>query len=229
MLAHRPPIELPRTTVAPALLEELLGEISSLASVYHKPAETFVGRGRIGADALARKAGECVTFSSPCFFIIILHPSHSIFVPFHSSNLDDTRQATQRALQTVVIGQQAENLLNFDDDDTDGAAQQQPVGIAATAALASTPAAANLLAGTSSNPLDDLVSIFGNAGISSVSSPPVNSATSGGDLFGGLAFGQTTTAAPSTPGVLQAASPPPAPAQHQQKPQAAQEDLLGLF
>ncbi|KAF8217922.1 clathrin binding protein [Mycena galopus ATCC 62051] len=52
VLAHRPPISIPRTTVAPALLEELLGEISSLASVYHKPEETFIGRGRVGADSV---------------------------------------------------------------------------------------------------------------------------------------------------------------------------------
>ena len=57
VLAHRPPISIPRTTVAPALLEELLGEVSSLASVYHKPAETFVGRGRVGADSV-RKGTE---------------------------------------------------------------------------------------------------------------------------------------------------------------------------
>lgn len=54
VLALRPPISLPRMTVSPAVLEELLGEISSLASVYHKPAETFVGRGRMGADAMQR-------------------------------------------------------------------------------------------------------------------------------------------------------------------------------
>lgn len=58
VLAHRPPISLPRTTISPALLEELIGEISSLASVYHKPEETFVGRGRIGADSISRRAGE---------------------------------------------------------------------------------------------------------------------------------------------------------------------------
>ncbi|KAI0696088.1 clathrin binding protein [Cytidiella melzeri] len=190
VLAHRPPISLPRTTIAPALLEELLGEISSLASVYHKPAETFVGRGRIGADALARKAGD----------------------------LGDDQQVTQKALQTVVIGQQAENLLNFDDPSID---EQQPSGIAATAALASTPAAANLLAGTSSNPLDDLVSIFGNAGISST--PAVGAAAQQNNAFGGLSFGQpmAPTLAPTTPSVLQ--SPPNA------QPQQAQDDLLGLF
>lgn len=58
VLADRPPISLPRTTVSPALLEELLGEISSLASVYHKPSETFVGRGRVSADSVQRKGAE---------------------------------------------------------------------------------------------------------------------------------------------------------------------------
>lgn len=55
MLAHRPPISLARTTVSPAVLDELLGEASSLASVYHKPAETFIGRGRVGADAMQKR------------------------------------------------------------------------------------------------------------------------------------------------------------------------------
>jgi hypothetical protein len=55
VLPIRPPISIPRTTVAPALLEELLGELSSLASVYHKPAETFIGRGRIGADSVQKR------------------------------------------------------------------------------------------------------------------------------------------------------------------------------
>lgn len=63
VLAHRPPISLPRTTVSPALLEELLSEVSSLASVYHKPAETFVGRGRIGADSILKGTGEYVSLS----------------------------------------------------------------------------------------------------------------------------------------------------------------------
>ena len=58
VLAHRPPISLPRTTVAPALLNELIGEISSLAGVYQKPAVTFIGQGRIGAEAMQRKGAE---------------------------------------------------------------------------------------------------------------------------------------------------------------------------
>lgn len=44
------------TTLPPALLEQLLGELSTLASVYHKLPESFVGKGRFGADAIQRAA-----------------------------------------------------------------------------------------------------------------------------------------------------------------------------
>jgi AP-1 complex subunit beta-1 len=39
-----------------ALLDELLSELSTLASVYHKPPATFVGAGRYGADAIQNAA-----------------------------------------------------------------------------------------------------------------------------------------------------------------------------
>jgi vesicle coat complex subunit len=54
VLAARPPISLPQTTVPPAILEELVSEIGSLASVYHKPAATFIGKGRVGAEEMKR-------------------------------------------------------------------------------------------------------------------------------------------------------------------------------
>ncbi|KAE9400867.1 Adaptor protein complex beta subunit [Gymnopus androsaceus JB14] len=149
VLAQRPPISIPRTTVAPALLEELLSEVSSLASVYHKPEETFIGQGRVGADSLQRKATDA----------------------------PDDRFSTQKALQTVAAGQQAENLLDFDDAP---AVEGRPSGLAATEVLSHTPAAANLLAGTSSNPLDDLVSIFG------APATPAPPSASPHDLFSGL-------------------------------------------
>ena len=44
------------TSLPPALLEQLLGELSTLASVYHKPPESFVGQGRFGADEIQRAA-----------------------------------------------------------------------------------------------------------------------------------------------------------------------------
>lgn len=44
------------TSLPPALLEKLLAELSTLASVYHKLPESFVGKGRYGADAIQRAA-----------------------------------------------------------------------------------------------------------------------------------------------------------------------------
>lgn len=64
VLSVRPPISLPQTTVAPAILEELLSEISSLASVYHKPAATFIGKGRLGAEEMAKRTVEYVTYTA---------------------------------------------------------------------------------------------------------------------------------------------------------------------
>lgn len=44
------------TSLPQALLEQLLAELSTLASVYHKPPESFVGKGRFGADEIQRAA-----------------------------------------------------------------------------------------------------------------------------------------------------------------------------
>ena len=89
-------------TVAPALLEELLGEIGSLASAYHKPAETFIGHGRVGADSV-RKEEEYVNLFLDCR--ILKKFKLCIF------RLADDQFSAQKALQTVVAGRQAENLL----------------------------------------------------------------------------------------------------------------------
>ncbi|EDN97323.1 hypothetical protein SS1G_11848 [Sclerotinia sclerotiorum 1980 UF-70] len=56
ILSEKPPITTTMTSLPPALLEQLLGELSTLASVYHKPPETFVGQGRYGADAIQHAA-----------------------------------------------------------------------------------------------------------------------------------------------------------------------------
>ncbi|KAG9310856.1 armadillo-type protein [Chiua virens] len=150
VLAHRPPISIPRTTVPPALLEELLGEVSSLASVYHKPAETFIGHGRIGADTIQRKGTEYVASYMLKFTLSV------------GCRLSDDRFTAQKAFQTVVAGQQAENLLDLDDAPTQ---EGEPSGLAATQILPTSPAAANFLSGASTNPLDDLVSIFGGMSV----------------------------------------------------------------
>jgi AP-1 complex subunit beta-1 len=121
----------------------------------------------------------------------------------------------------VAAGQQAENLLDFDDVPSD-----QPSGLAATQISTTIPAAANLMAGTSSNPLDDLVSIFGNLGATQPAQTPVPPANMFGssppippqpqqNAFAGLGLGGAASLPQVTP-------PPPQPPQKE-------EDLLGLF
>ncbi|RYP13092.1 hypothetical protein DL765_007041 [Monosporascus sp. GIB2] len=56
ILSPKPAISTTMTSLPPALLEQLLGELSTLASVYHKPPESFVGKGRFGADEIQRAA-----------------------------------------------------------------------------------------------------------------------------------------------------------------------------
>ena len=135
-------------------------------------------------------------------------------------SMSDDRFSAQKAFQTVAAGQQAENLLDFDDVPSD-----QPSGLAATEISTTVPAAANLMAGTSSNPLDDLVSIFGNLGATQPAPTPVSPANMLGsspplqhqpqNAFAGLGLGGMA----SPP---QVTSPPP--------PQVQKEDdLLGLF
>jgi AP-1 complex subunit beta-1 len=214
VMAHRPPISLPRTTVPPAILEELLGEIGSLASVYHKPADTFIGKTRMGVDAIKKNMFEYASCPSPPWILVSWTPTD------HASRDEET--ARQAAVQKVVAGQQSENLLDFDDAP---AIEGQPSLGGIGAAIASNPAAAKVL--TSSNPLDDLVSIFGSTSTPPVTSPAVGGvpgAFGGFDAFGGL--GSITPAGVQTaaPGVTFVPA-----AQATASKTNAEDDLLGLF
>jgi hypothetical protein len=111
--------------------------------------------------------------------------------------------SAKTALQTVAAGQAAENLLDFDDEP----APEGPTGLAATQVLQQ-PEAKNIMSGTSTNPLDDLVSIFGSTSLSS--SAPILSAAPATDPLSGFGGVSPPTAAPSIPS-------------------NQQEDLLGLF
>jgi AP-1 complex subunit beta-1 len=148
----------------------------------------------------------------------MLYP-HDILCSLFS--VSDDQFSAQKALQTVAAGQQAENLLDFDDVPSD-----QPSGLAATQISTTIPAAANLIAGTSSNPLDDLVSIFGNMGTTQPTTTPMaptnlfdsqpqQQPQQQQNAFDGLGLGSI---APP-----QVTSPPP------QQTQKQEEDLLGLF
>ena len=114
--------------------------------------------------------------------------------------------SAKTALQTVAAGQAAENLLDFDDEP----AQEGPTGLAATQVLQQ-PAAKNIMSGTSTNPLDDLVSIFGSTSLSPTSAPIPSAAIAlPSDPFGRFPGDSPQTATPSTTS-------------------NQQEDLLGLF
>lgn len=60
VLSDKPPITTTIKSLPPVLLDQLLSEISTLASVYHKPPETFIGQGKYGADAVQKAAIEYV-------------------------------------------------------------------------------------------------------------------------------------------------------------------------
>ena len=109
---------------------------------------------------------------------------------------------------------------DFDDNTT---VEGQPSGLAATQVFAQTPAAANLLAGTSSNPLDDLVSIFGGSGGGGA---PMSATTHlGFGALGGTGVGVGFGGMPLSPMPPRNPAPPPKPTSQQQP----QDDLLGLF
>jgi hypothetical protein len=60
VLSEKPPINANQQTLSQRMLDELVQDLGSLASVYHKPKDSFVGKGRFGADAVQRRAIEYV-------------------------------------------------------------------------------------------------------------------------------------------------------------------------
>lgn len=105
----------------------------------------------------------------------------------------------------MAAGQQAENLLDFGDDDVAGASESG--GLAATVNIATTPVAASFQ--TSANPLDDLVSIFGSTGLGGGQQPML---ATGPPPLASLGMGNGLT-----------------PAKPTAQSQSQSEDLLGLF
>ena len=132
------------TSLPPALLDQLLTELSTLASVYHKPPETFVGQGRYGADAIQRAA-----------------------IQEQRQNAVDNPIAA--AVVTAQNGTQnnAENLLDID---FDGAAPASadvppPSGSSGLEGLAGTPQrVASPTTGAPQTSMDDMMGLFDTNG-----------------------------------------------------------------
>jgi hypothetical protein len=58
VLANKPIITDDSATLEPALLKTLMEQISTLASVYHKPADTFVSRQRLAVQTVDTVGGR---------------------------------------------------------------------------------------------------------------------------------------------------------------------------
>ena len=204
VLSDKPPITTTIQSLPTALLERLLVELSTLASVYHKPPESFIGQGRYGADAVQKAAIE--------------------------EQMQNAREnpIAAAAAAAAVTGAQpsqanAENLLDIDfDGAAPASAQKSPQGgmsglegLAGTPQRIASPATANgpSLPPTSGNNLDDLMGL--SNGVNGLSQPD---GMSNEDILGGFAALD-----------VDAASQPPPAGQQLQSGKKTNENLLDLF
>lgn len=173
-----------------------------MASVYHKPPESFVGKGRYGADAIQRAA-----------------------IQEQRQNLAENPIAASVAAATAANGSgnasqsNIENLLDIDFDGAAPASAEHNLGGAGTPDRVASPAATGGLPGAPSGGMADIMGLFDapSAG-SSMQSPPPGMGNMM-DSFAGMDLSGMS-------------APPPASQQLGQKPaeqKGGSEDLLGLF
>ncbi len=132
------------TSLAPALLEQLLGELSTLASVYHKPPSTFVGHGRYGADAIQHAA-------------IQEQRQNAVDNPIAAAAMTTGAASSNGA---AAVANNAENLLDID---FDGAAPS--AGLEGSLSLGTSPVIGGT--GAAAKPgsaMGDMLSLFDSNG-----------------------------------------------------------------
>jgi AP-1 complex subunit beta-1 len=191
-------------SLPPQLLETLLTELSTLASVYHKPPEAFLGQGRFGAEAMQRAAIE--------------------------EQKEEARDnpIAAAAVAAAASGQAPTNMENLLDIDFDGSApasmQKQPVGDASgLEGLAGTPQrvaspAVNAPAQSQSN-MDDLLGLFGDGGGGGGAPAAAPAQMSNDDIMNGFASMSMETTQP----------PPPTQQLSGEPSKKSNQDLLDLF
>ncbi|KAM3521227.1 hypothetical protein NHJ13051_006371 [Beauveria bassiana] len=208
ILSQKPTITTTMTSLPPALLEQLLMELSTLASVYHRPPESFVGKGRFGADEIQRAA-----------------------IQEQRQNAAENPIAASVAAANGTAGSQS-NIENLLDIDFDGAA---PASREHGSASQTPDRVASPAAGVASGGMADMMSMFDApppAQSSSAVSPPAASIGSGmNDLmsgFEGMSFG--APASEPLPAAMQLQNTQGGqPQPQQQQSQGASDDLLGLL
>ncbi|KAK2590824.1 beta-adaptin [Conoideocrella luteorostrata] len=210
VLSQKPTISTTMTSLPTSLLEQLLSELSTLASVYHKPPESFVGKGRYGADEIQRAA-----------------------IQEQRQNAADNPIAASVAAANGSGGNASQNNIeNLLDIDFDGAA---PASHEQQSATATPDRIASPAGGAPSGGMADMMSMFDAppTGASSnggaVALPP----SSGNDLnnlmsgFDGLNFGDSSNSSQPLPAAMQLNNAQGSGST--QTPQKDNDDLLGLF
>ncbi|OCT47884.1 AP-2 complex subunit beta [Cladophialophora carrionii] len=205
ILSEKPPITTTIQSLPPALLDRLLGELSTLASVYHKPPEQFVGQGRFGADAVQQAAIE--------------------------EQMQNAREnplaaaAAAAAVQGKTPGptNNDENLLDIDfDGAAPASATEKPTdGFSGLEGLAGTPqrvASPTVSQATAPNNMDDLLGVFGSGGSSTIPSSSGFGGMSDNDILNGFASMDLSQSQP----------PPPKQQLASAGSNSASEDLLSL-
>ncbi|KIW69297.1 hypothetical protein PV04_05179 [Phialophora macrospora] len=205
ILSEKPPITTTIQSLPPALLDRLLGELSTLASVYHKPPEQFVGQGRFGADAVQQAAIE---------------------EQMQNARENPLAAAAAAAAVQGKVPESANNDENLLDIDFDGAAPasatEKPTdGFSGLEGLAGTPqrvASPTVSQPAAPNNMDDLLGVFGTGGSSAVPSSSGFGGMSDSDILNGFA----------TMDLSQSQPPPPKQQLANAGGTSASEDLLSL-
>lgn len=170
VLSDKPPITTTIQSLPPALLDQLLGELSTLASVYHKPPETFVGGGKYGADAVQNAAIESVHRIGFLGHMLTLNCREQM----QNARENPLAAAAAAAAVSGALPPSQNNAENLLDIDFDGAApasiQKEPQsgfsgleGLAGTPQRTASPAVNDGIPATSvRNNMDDLMGAFGD-------------------------------------------------------------------
>lgn len=221
ILSQKPAISTTISSLPTALLEQLLSELSTLASVYHKPPESFVGKGRFGADEIQRAAIQ-----------------------------EQRREAADNPIAASVAAaaangaggaQSQSNVENLLDIDFDGAApaSQEQASAAATPDRVASPAVGGAAGASSSGGMADMMGLFDVSSPTGSAAPPPMGGGFGG-AGGGGAMGDMMNGFAGMDLSGNSAPPPPGQQLHPQgtggQPQGQQQgggggsdDLLGLF
>lgn len=147
ILAEKPPLSSTIEPIPTRLLNELIGELSTLASVYHKPSSSFMGSGRFGAAEVRKRAIE-----------------------------EQKQLAKEDFAGAVAQGVNAENLLDLDFDDSGSAGGQTGSssnnGLGELTDLFTSVTAQPAAASGNSN--GDILSLFGSTPAAPAAAPSSN-------------------------------------------------------